>query len=89
MIRANGFGMLCGATAACMTSDALAGYPIGGGSALFPARETRFGGPVGRRFGPFGIYGKMRPGSTADYGQNVIYADYAHSFVGSILLAHL
>ena len=45
-----------------MRSGALAGYPIGAGSALFSATEATFGVRVGRGFGPFGIYAKLRPG---------------------------
>jgi hypothetical protein len=37
-------------------------FPIGGGTALFPATQAIFGARVGQRFGPIGIYGKLRPG---------------------------
>ena len=37
-------------------------YPIGGAAALFPATEATFGVRVGWRWGPFGLYGNLRPG---------------------------
>ena len=37
-------------------------FPIGGGTALFPATQALFGARVGYRFGPIGFYGKLRPG---------------------------
>lgn len=39
-------------------------FPIGGGVALFPATQGLFGVRVGRRFGPLGLFGKVRPGIT-------------------------
>jgi hypothetical protein len=37
-------------------------FPIGGGGALFPATQFVFGARIGHRFGPLGLYGKVRPG---------------------------
>ena len=37
-------------------------YPIGGAAALFPATQATFGVRVGQRWGPFGLYGNVRPG---------------------------
>jgi hypothetical protein len=37
-------------------------YPIGGGTALYPATQVSLGARVGRRIGPLGIYGIARPG---------------------------
>jgi hypothetical protein len=37
-------------------------FPVGGGVALFPATQAIFGARAGRRFGPIGVYGKLRPG---------------------------
>lgn len=47
--------------------DAEAGvtrFPIGGTVALFPATQATFGARLGRRWGPLGLYGKVRPGFT-------------------------
>ncbi len=37
-------------------------FPIGGAAANYPATQALFGARVGRRIGPFGLYGKLRPG---------------------------
>ncbi len=37
-------------------------FPIGGAASSYPATQALFGARVGRRLGPFGVYGKLRPG---------------------------
>lgn len=37
-------------------------YPIGGADSLFPVTQMTFGARLGQRFGPLGIYGKVKPG---------------------------
>jgi hypothetical protein len=37
-------------------------FPIGGAASNYPATQALFGARVGRRIGPFGVYGKLRPG---------------------------
>jgi hypothetical protein len=37
-------------------------FPVGGGTASFPATQGLFGLRAGWRVGPIGIYGKVRPG---------------------------
>jgi len=37
-------------------------YPIGSSGILFPATGAAFGARVGRRWGPIGLYGTLKPG---------------------------